>query len=632
MKKVKWLSNGLFIFLTFTCSLLSGCFPNFGQVRSGNNISAPVVDIGAGEYVADQILVRFKPGANIDQILKPLNGRIIKYNRKLDFYQIGFTKTNKLNVLGVERILRDSNQVFIAEPNYVYKAYGIPNDPDYSKQWGLEKINAPAGWESNTGSSGITIAILDTGIDDTHPDLNGKVLSGYNTILDTVGLPGDDHGHGTHCAGIAASLSNNNIGVAGVAWQCNLMAVKVLSSDGYGANDDIIEGIVWAVDNGANVISMSLGGPGYSRLLQNAVDYALSQNVVIVAAAGNDSKLNDNNFPSCFPGVISVGATNPKDGKASFSTESNSLFIAAPGERIYSTLPEQQYGYKSGTSMATPFVSGAVALIKSKFGAGIPVSQVFSQLKKTATDIGAAGWDQQTGWGRLNLPAAVGNLQPDEFGQLIVTVNDDEAQPVPNAQILLTNTSTGKVIYNIVTGTNELFDGAISTGQACFWSLPAGSYTVTANVMGYQTTATYTVAGGGVTVETLTLQIPAPIAYTDFNETAENSPSQVVAEGTWGKTNDHPHSGLNSWTDSPDGNYTTNTDMSLVTVPINLNGSINPVLHFWHRYSTKSEFDYCSVEVSTDYGTTWDYLADWSGSQADWTETSVDLTEYKTQR
>ena len=252
MWKLRWLVCGILILI---CLLFIGCFPNNRSRTSGSGPVDLTPGFGAGdaEYITNQLLVRFKPGAKIDELLLPINGRIIKYNQKLDFYQIGFNKTNRLNIFEAIRTLKDSNLVYIAEPNFIYKADTVPDDPDYSKQWGLEKINGPAGWDSSTGSNTVTIAIVDTGIDNTHPDLTGKVTLGYNAINDSAGFPGDDHGHGTHCAGISAGIGNNSIGMAGVAWQCNLMAVKVLDSDGSGEVVDIAEGIVWAADNGADV-------------------------------------------------------------------------------------------------------------------------------------------------------------------------------------------------------------------------------------------------------------------------------------------------------------------------------------------------------------------------------------------
>ena len=165
----------------------------------------------------------------------------------------------------------------MAEPDYVFKNCAIPNDPDYlpDKQWGLARIEAAAGWGYTTGSEEIIIAVLDTGIDHNHPDLAAKVIDGYDAIFRETGKPGDPNGHGTHVAGIAAALTNNGTGIAGVAWGCRLMPVTVLDDIGYGSTGDIVEGILWAVNNGADVINMSISSNGYSRALHDAVEYAL---------------------------------------------------------------------------------------------------------------------------------------------------------------------------------------------------------------------------------------------------------------------------------------------------------------------------------------------------------------------
>jgi subtilisin family serine protease len=312
-----------------------------------------------------------------------------------------------------------------------------PNDPELARQWGLAKINAPAAWGIVTGAVSITIAIVDTGIDLGHPDLtpqlwanpgeipangldddaNGKIddVHGWHFFQAANGpaenaLVQDDSGHGTHVAGIAAAATDNGIGIAGVTWGSRLMAVKVLDEYGTGWYSDIIAGIVYAADNGARIVNLSLGGAMPSQALCDAATYAGSHGALVVAAAGNTGGAVL--YPASCAGVLAVAATDPADGRPSFSNFGPQIDLAAPGVHIYSTwyaagIRASGYFTKSGTSMATPYVAGAAALVWSRWPAW-SADQVRQQLLATAADVNAPGWDLYSGWGRLNVAAAVG--------------------------------------------------------------------------------------------------------------------------------------------------------------------------------------------------------------------------------
>ena len=289
--------------------------------------------------------------------------------------------------------LNSASGVLLAEPNYTVTGGEVitaayVNDPDYDKQWGLQKIGIETAWEKTTGSSDIVVAVIDTGIDYTHEELaaniwhnqgeiagNGIDDDGNGLIDDTMGYdfanrdndPFDDNRHGTHCAGIIGAKSDNTVGIAGVSPNVSLMPIKVLSENGAGSTLNIYNGFRYAVDNGARIISMSLGGYGFSYLTYYGAYYAYKNNVLVVAAAGNESNNNDTTpvYPAGFPfsNIIAVAASNGSDTLSSFSNYgSRSVDIAAPGENIYSTIPNNGYAYLSGTSMATPFVTGAAVL------------------------------------------------------------------------------------------------------------------------------------------------------------------------------------------------------------------------------------------------------------------------------
>jgi thermitase len=266
------------------------------------------------------------------------------------------------------------------EPNYLAFAFATPNDPSFSQQYGPQRIQANLAWDIWQPQRTVYIAIIDTGIDSNHPDLTNKMrrhsngaVYGWNTLNNTTNAL-DDNGHGTHCAGIAAAEINNGVGIAGVAaWNPNvansrayvqLMPVKVLSSSGSGSYDSVARGITWAADNGAHILSLSLGGAGGSQQLQDAVNYAWNRGCLVVVAAGNGGSSSPQ-YPAYYTNSIAVAATDSSDRLASFSQYGSWVDIAAPGVNILATYPNNQYRSLSGTSMACPHVAGAAAVLWS---------------------------------------------------------------------------------------------------------------------------------------------------------------------------------------------------------------------------------------------------------------------------
>jgi len=312
--------------------------------------------------------------------------------------------------------------------------------------WGIARIDATGAHSIGVTGSGIRVAVLDTGIDYNHPDLKANCLGGYD-FVNADNDPMDDHSHGTHVAGTVAALSNG-IGVLGAAPQAGLYAVKVADSSGSCSYSNIIAGINWAVNNNANVITMSLGGTSSSSTLQNACNNAYSKGVVLVGAAGNSGGAVI--YPAAYDSVIAVSATYSTDAITSWSCYGPQVEFAAPGSSIKSTMPGGLYGYKSGTSMATPHVTGAVALLMSTDVAGTvhdankngkwDPAEVRSRLQSTATDLGASGKDDYYGYGLVNAYAAVSGLNS-------VPVNDPEVTPAdttPPASVTnLRETGTG---------------------------------------------------------------------------------------------------------------------------------------------------------------------------------------------
>ena len=332
--------------------------------------------------------------------------------------------------------LRRRPDVAFAELDYLATAAELPDDPAWGSQWSLARIGLPQAWNVTTGSPGIIIAVVDSGLYLGHPDLTGKVWANSGEIpgnqidddangkVDDVHgwhfyqqwTPGgyipagnaevtDDFGHGTHVAGITAAATNNGIGIAGISWGAQVMSVKVLDQYGNGWYSDIAAGIVFAADNGAKIINLSLGGAATSPTLCRAAAYAHQKGALLVAAAGNAGAAVL--YPAACDGVLAVAATDRADQRASFSNYGPEVDLAAPGVDIYSTWPWLDgYFTKSGTSMAAPHVSGVAALVWSRWPEWDNVA-VSRQIIETAVDVDVAGWDPYTGWGRLDAAAAV---------------------------------------------------------------------------------------------------------------------------------------------------------------------------------------------------------------------------------
>ena len=333
--------------------------------------------------------------------------------------------------------LRRMPEVAFAELDYLAQAAELPNDPAWGSQWSLAQIGLPAAWNVTTGTSSIVIAVVDSGVMLGHPDLQSKLWTNPGEIRgngidddlngkvdDVTGwhffhqwtpagyIPAenanvtDEFGHGTHVAGIAAAATDNGIGFAGISWGARVMPVRVLDQYGEGWNSDIAAGIVYAADNGAQIINLSLGGAESSSTLCTAAAYAYQQGALLVAATGNDGQ--SVLYPAACPDVLAVAATDDTDHWASFSNYGAQVDVAAPGVAIYSAWPWLGgYAARSGTSMAAPHVSGVAALVWSRWP-GWSNLRVGERITATAADVDSPGWDPHTGWGRLDASAALG--------------------------------------------------------------------------------------------------------------------------------------------------------------------------------------------------------------------------------
>ncbi|MBM3293593.1 MAG: peptidase S8 [Candidatus Aminicenantes bacterium] len=386
-------------------------------------------------YVEGQILVKFKPQTGVvvrAAAFVALETRLVRRLSRLDIYLLTVPPGESID--GFVEIFGRNPDVEYAEPNYLLRASVTPNDTLFQYQYALSNtgqqigtipgsprgqasadIKATAGWEETKGSSNVVIAVIDTGIDLSHPDLKAKLKSPGRDFINDDLEADDDNGHGSMVAGIAAAETNNREGIAGVAWNARLLPVKALNATGVGPSDKVAEAIRWAADNGAGIINLSLGSETASNTIRDACKYAFDKGVFIAAAAGNGGGAV--HYPAAYDNtVFAVAATDYNDARADFSNTGPEVDAAAPGVRILAPYPQAltpaeylPYAYGGGTSFATAHVSGLAALIKG-LKPGLTPAQIMHIIRYSADDVNAAqlrGTDEQIGYGRINLEKAL---------------------------------------------------------------------------------------------------------------------------------------------------------------------------------------------------------------------------------
>ncbi|MEN8154717.1 MAG: S8 family serine peptidase [Acidobacteriota bacterium] len=374
---------------------------------------------GKDKFIANELVVKYSP--SVTEVQK--NNLKTKYalTKKRDSKKKGkFTVYKHLNPKKIAELMKSEPGIISVQQNaYAYALSFVPNDPYYTYQWHMTIIDMENAWDLSTGS-GAVVAVIDTGVKQSLEDLaNTNFTAGWDFVNNDAD-PTDDEGHGSHVAGTIAQSTNNGTGVAGIAYNGTIMPIKVLDRRGSGSFDDIADGIYWAVDNGADIINMSLGGSSSLTILEDAVNYAWNNGVVVVCAAGNDG-VSSPFYPAAYVNSISVSATTSLDTLASYSNYGTTIDISAPGgdsgdnngdgyddmvlQNTFSGTDEGYYFY-AGTSMASPHVAGVAALVKSA-NPSLSNSQIRAILEDTADDLGAGGWDNIFGHGRLNAYAAV---------------------------------------------------------------------------------------------------------------------------------------------------------------------------------------------------------------------------------
>ena len=389
-------------------------------------------------YVPGQVLVKFKPNFQnqlIDATVAAYSAKKVKRIPRLGVYQLRIPKN--ITVEEMVYALNRNPDVEYAEPNFIARIALTPNDPLFEFQYALlntgqeigipglsggkagADVKASAAWETTKGSSNDIIASIDSGVDFSHPDLRNKVVSRGRDFVNNDFDATDDIGHGTFVAGIAAADTNNNEGVAGVAWNCKILPIKVIDENGEGDYSWLVEAVIWAADNGAAVISISLGGEDSSDSLRDALRYAHDRGIVIAASAGNDG--SSVLYPAAYDDYcLAVAATDYNDLRTSWSNFGPQVDVAAPGENVLGPVPtwywpnqgytgEIPYAIGSGTSASAPHIAGMAALLKS-FKPWLTADQVMDIIRYTADDVNSGqnkGKDEFIGYGRINMEKAL---------------------------------------------------------------------------------------------------------------------------------------------------------------------------------------------------------------------------------
>ncbi|BEL12333.1 hypothetical protein Q0Z83_105240 [Actinoplanes sichuanensis] len=434
--------------------------------------------------------------------------------------------TDKASAIKLVEAAQKADGAIGVEMDAKVYALGAPTGTDQyrAKQWDIPKIHTTDAWQKSTGA-GVVVAVIDSGVDGTHPDLAANMVSGFDATTDRAGTTTDRHGHGTHVAGTVAAVTGNATGISGVAPDVKIMPVKVLGDDGSGNMSDTAEGITWAADHGAQVINMSLGGTQKVTAVSNAIAYARSKGVTVVAAVGNSREQGSpTSYPAADAGVIGVAATDSNDRVGVYSNAGNYVDVAAPGTDIFSLAPNGQYKTMSGTSMASPHVAGLAALLKS-YQKSLTPDQIEATLEKSAVDLGPVGFDNDFGNGRVDALAALNALAPATTAPTTppttapVTKAPTTAPttpptkapttpttpptkapittaPVKGAPVITADTTGGNVIY----GTTTVTTFAVKSGEQA-WSRKAVSVCVTESGAAQQCTETSTDDLGQVRVE-----------------------------------------------------------------------------------------------------------------------------------
>jgi len=674
--KIK-LKSGIIMLITM---MLIPIFVSASEENDESKISIIPID---AEKITGEVLVKFRSGIGDKEIsdltskhgIKSIEKVLKKYRKNDDnlkanvLEKYGLDRLQILKIpedVDIDELIREINKDLIveyAEPNYIVHTDVIPNDPRFSYLWGLHNtgqnggtadadMDAPEAWNTQTGSSNVVIAVIDSGVYYNHPDLaaniwtnqgeiagNGKDDDGNGYIDDIRGYdfanndgnPIDDNGHGTHIAGTIGAVGNDGYGIAGVNWNVKIMPIKFLNSGGSGSTANAIKSIQYATMMGADIMSSSWGGGGYSLAMRDAIAAANEKGILFVAAAGNSGRNSDAypHYPASYdiPNIISVAATDNKDELASFSNYgATSVDLGAPGVSIYSTVLNNGYASYSGTSMATPHVSGVIGLIKARFP-GYASDEIKAQLFNSVDVIPSLNGKTVTG-GRLNARKALESAtqnNPPVANDLSVTTSEN----IPVAITLnATDPDGDPLTYSIVFGPSH---GSISGTP------PGVTYTPSANYNGADS-FTFRVNDGMIDSNTATVGItvnPTVSETIEFNDSFEN--------GLVNWTQDSQNDWFVSSQRRTQGRYSAGVDGSATDATLTLKNAINlsgknATLSFsWFIEGNWDNGEYIKLDIFN--GNSWINVASINGTSGttsgrdenQWINRDINLSAYMVQ-
>jgi serine protease len=558
---------------------------------------------------------------------------------------------------------RSRPDIEYAEPNYIAEAFILPNDPLYQYQWNFDNainggVHAQTAWNESAGS-GVVVAVIDTGVAYENyqsglfstryyqaPDLAGTTfVPGYDYVNNDT-HPNDDNGHGTHVAGTISGATNNGQGVSGLAYQAKIMPLKVLDKNGSGNYLNVANAIRFAADNGAKVINLSLGGPTGATYLEEALAYAHGKGVTIVAASGNNGS-GSVSYPAAYDKyVIAVGATRFDETKSSYSNYGSALDIVAPGgdtsvdqngdgqpdgilqQTFSGGLNNFNYFYYQGTSMATPHVAAAAAMLIEN-GAGSP-SAVRQILEGSADDLGPSGRDNTYGFGLLNLASALGvTVAPPP-------VVVDEAPTISLTAPTASSTVSGTVLIKAtalddkgITKVDFKINGQLlASDNTSPYEVSFNTTTVTNGVKQITAIAYDTAGKAATTSRTVLVNNPIlPSELVIFSDSFENNFNQWTQDSQkdWDISNQRATAGSRSA--EVDGSA---VNASITTSALALQGKSNARINFsWLIEDSVDKDEYLAFDVSTDGGLTWNERGRLRGNvdpENVWQSTSINLT------
>jgi len=418
------------------------------------------VQCGEYEVIANRLLVGYENIEALNMIANKLGAQVLVTMPEIKAaalkipgdVQTTIEKLKGKNIEGI-RYVEPSYKRELIEPavqENVLNQSRDPNDPFYPYLWGAKKINAEAVWNMGYTGEGVVVAVCDGGSDSSHPDLAGQYVTGYLAPTDQeipAGTSVPYGSHGTHVSGTIAAVMGNGVGIAGVAPDSKIMPIPIFAPSFIG-DGFVTAGWIWAVNHGAKILQNSWGGPGYSHTLKAGIDYAIENGAIVVVSTGNTHLVENWGFPNTAPGVIGVGASTVKDLLTEFSSRGDSVSVVAPGESILSTIGMDDtatlqgglpYSFYNGTSMASPHVSGLAALLYQKYPDATPY-EMRKLIEDSAVDMDVPGYDENTGYGRIDALAAIQAEMPRATagGNLTLTIKNNNGNfAVPFVNVTL---------------------------------------------------------------------------------------------------------------------------------------------------------------------------------------------------